>query len=848
MTFSHRCWSPVILWLSLNGGAAQSTSSDHCARLNRHSGHTILENRTTDAQKDYLWGRADDLNECLNSLTISNIYALFTLHNLKYGVAESYAFTDIADGLNRSIESNTCGFKLHDLGDVDLKGFIDRQMRNFSDTLNTLSKEGQRQFLNMTIEAAPFHFAIQREFNRLNDAHTMYITPFEAFYYVLPIRFNSHMDGDEQVVTMKLVDYSLYYRPLHNTSIVHQDGDVVTKVDGKPVLQWMQDMVANDGPYAGIYQGMLQRLNNRFFVSEYVDRRALINPPPTKPLELTFADGSTETIHWLGRLSDYSKVAGPGKDAVSTHVYNMLTNTNLKFTKAIDFEMEFYSLRPETLWQASSAAVPSMGNTDIEFINAVLESTTRSPLEDKLRGEPSTRSITVTDWIKGHGYSFTLAGDAVVVSIPDFEPVKTLDTDEDVALALYAGFYEVQDYARQHGVTRLLFDVSSNGGGLIISSLALQWYVVESNEEICSPVVKHMTENWRKWVSSFGENYNQAIDDFFAKNPLLVGSGDFIQRKFQKLYDLIDHAKQYLDVALVKEDDLLRLRNIEDAILSQSSSTARADLFKDFLEGRQFLTSDIGQQLVPEYGWYLFDNTDIVDYSTGQNFTPPLSQYQQVQLRHWGKSSNYSKPGVFSFCSKVLNQMLEIVPDSYDRKYWSEVSFVTDGNCGSACSMFTQTLQLSGAATAFTFGSLADQPMDVSSFGGGNVLQYDDIAPMLNIASHLGNWATFGRSEWSQITRESWVNRPMPFPTAAQASYTWNIELAQQLGPNSLPRQFYRIPGHKHLNMWARNLRERVSVHETIADFKSWESLRANPQFKDFALVNVAVFVCFGML
>ncbi|EER18093.1 hypothetical protein Pmar_PMAR001735 [Perkinsus marinus ATCC 50983] len=94
------------------------------------------------------------------------------------------------------------------------------------------------------------------------------------------------------------------------------------------------------------------------------------------------------------------------------------------------------------------------------------------------------------------------------------------------------------------------------------------------------------------------------------------------------------------------------------------------------------------------------------------------------------------------------NALPEIVKgSSYDPKYWTEVVFVTDGNCGSACSIFTQTLQLTRAATAFTFGGLADQAMDVASFGGGNVLEYDDIFPLLNIASHLGYWATFGESD-----------------------------------------------------------------------------------------------------
>ncbi|KAF4655177.1 hypothetical protein FOZ61_007734 [Perkinsus olseni] len=161
--------------------------------------------------------------------------------------------------------------------------------------------------------------------------------------------------------------------------------------------------------------------------------------------------------------------------------------------------------------------------------------------------------------------------------------------------------------------------------------------------------------------------------------------------------------------------------------------------------------------------------------------------------------------------------MPDLVQPSYDAEYWTEVAFVTDGNCGSACSLFTQTLQLTGAATAFTFGGLKDQAMDVASFGGGDVLEYDDTSPLLNIASHLGYWATFGESDWSERHTNTWVNKPIPFPNSARARYTWDMDTpTSQLGPQSLPRQFYIIPPHKQLNMWARNLDERAAIHEEI--------------------------------
>ncbi|KAF4656970.1 hypothetical protein FOL47_008655 [Perkinsus chesapeaki] len=762
---------------------------------------------------------------------MSKLSALFTLHNLKYGVAESYAFTDMASGLNRSIQNNTCGFKLHDL-DVDLKGFIDAQIKESSDILDPLTIDEQLNVLKEDMKAAPFHFGLLREFNRLNDAHTRYIAPFDPFFYVLPIRFNSRMDGSNQVIKLELVAHASYYEPVYNSTILHKDGDIVTELGGKPVLQWMQDMVSNDD--GGELQGMLQRLNVRFFVNPYLVRLPLENLPPTGPLEITFSDGSTETIHWLGRLTDHSNIVG--RDLVSTSALSRLASSNPKFDEALKFEVKFYPRRLETLWNTMRASIPPMDKEDAELIKAMHDSRPHAGIRDDSQEHFNLRSAAVDGWVLGAGYRYSIIGNAVVVVLFHFTPTL-FATGQSLPSLLYAGFTDVQDFARQHeGVTRLLFDVSSNREGYGLSVFALLGYFVGSKEQIRPLTVRRMTQTWQTWVSSFGVKYNQTIDEFFCENPLLGGDKGFIHERFEMLYDLLRYGQQQIGIRFDEARELSRLHDIEDRILSMRSVTRRAAAFKQFLKERLFLdrSTGIGQQLAPQYGWFLFDNTGIINRTTGGQFVPPLSQYQNVDLRHWGTPSNYSTPGMPAECAFVMEMMPNIVPSSYDREYWSEVSFVTDGNCGSACSIFTQVLQLSGAATAFTFGSLANQPMDVASFGGGNVLAYDEVSPLLNTAGHLGHWATFGRSEWSQITRESWVNKPMPFPTSATASYTSNILLASQLGPDSMPRQFYKIPGHKHLNMWARNLAERSSIHEAIVGFKSWDSLKANPQFRDF--------------
>ncbi|KAF4701741.1 hypothetical protein FOZ63_029278, partial [Perkinsus olseni] len=616
------------------------------------------------------------------------------------------------------------------------------------------------------------------------------------------------------------------------------EGDVIVGIDGKPVLQWMLEMVSEGGPYTGIYQGPLQRLNNRFFVSSAVTRGLFLSPPPTGPLNVTFEDGSVETIHWLGRVSDYSKSVGG--EAITARFYDALTNSNPTFQRTVKFETEFYQKESSTLWGLTGDSFSS-SDFDGKLLDDILPPEGGSRLNDAIFASHDTMpSQAKGKWLSGTGYQYSLLDDTVIVSVPDFSPG---DGGFSLPAVVYENFSEVQDFARENNVTRLLFDVSSNGGGYVAATFALQWYIVPDPDDICVPIVRHMTENWLSWVYSFGVNYDETIDKYFEENADLVGDPGFIHERFQQLYLLINYADQLLSdsetpqEARIENYEVLRLKGFEEAIRSQKTAAQRARLFNIFLKRRLFLDrlTFVGSQLAPRYGWCLFDNSDVINPKTREPFDPPLSQFTNYQTRQWGKSSNYSATSVYGFCYELLE---DIVPSSakasYDAKYWTEVGFVTDGNCGSACSSFTQTLQLTGAATAFTFGGLADQPMDVAAFGGGDVLEYDRISPLLNIASHLGYWATFGKSSWSKEHANTWVNKPIPFPNSARARYTWNMDTPiSHLGSDALPRQFYIIPPHKHLNMWARNLDERAAIHQEIVSIKNWTHLRVNPQFPD---------------
>ncbi|KAF4703678.1 hypothetical protein FOZ62_019090, partial [Perkinsus olseni] len=197
--------------------------------------------------------------------------------------------------------------------------------------------------------------------------------------------------------------------------------------------------------------------------------------------------------------------------------------------RTVKFETEFYQKEGDSLWDFAEDF--SAGDYDNEMLNDILAQEFGSRVEDVLFAT-KTPVTQEEKWIKGIGYQYSLLDDTVVVSVPDFVP-----GGEEFSLpaVLYENFSEVQDFARQNNVSRILFDVSTNGGGYVISTFALQWYILPNVDEVCVPLVRHMTDNWISWVSSFGVNYDQTIDNFFSENVDKVGDPAFIHERFQQL-------------------------------------------------------------------------------------------------------------------------------------------------------------------------------------------------------------------------------------------------------------------------------------------------------------------------
>jgi hypothetical protein len=165
--------------------------------------------------------------------------------------------------------------------------------------------------------------------------------------------------------------------------------------------------------------------------------------------------------------------------------------------------------------------------------------------------------------------------------------------------------------------------------------------------------------------------------------------------------------------------------------------------------------------------------------------------------------------------------------DKYDREYWSSVGIVSDGGCGSACSQFVTGMQLSGVATVFTYGGVAEMKMDASAFTGGSVNSYESHWRKVSVSERFGDLITLGKSEWTRLHAGSWLHSPMPFPHKARASFNWNMIFFTKLGTNSLPREYYDIPSDKHLALWAHNDDGMQKIYRTIIKL-DWDMIKSN--------------------
>ena len=213
--------------------------------------------------------------------------------------------------------------------------------------------------------------------------------------------------------------------------------------------------------------------------------------------------------------------------------------------------------------------------------------------------------------------------------------------------------------------------------------------------------------------------------------------------------------------------------------------------------GTPYLLPVVGNESLPcADGTYIMPATYVAGYDV---------------LTRGGRTSTYSAVYNLVDLNTAYKEVAVIIQDALVEAsgHFSKVLVVTDGLCGSACSMMTSSLQADGGGYVLTYGGIVGRRMDASSFGGGTVLSWntfvtalpDDLAAALPALDFVtGAIARFTATEFyvhGDTLPGEWVSHPgdyhVPYwPMSTRLDdmlklYAYAIHAILPLTPNIVP-------------------------------------------------------------
>ena len=852
---------PHVMSSTVGGAVAEEPSHDPSTKDPcRFEGARPVRRRRA-LKSDSFFMTTDTLLDCLWELEISYGKVLWTLHNLYYGVTETYSFTEMVKSTEDWFEANACWYRVHKV-QVDLVQFLKDELKFFVNQIPT-DPTNMRAFMKQKTPAVRLHMELVRLFNQLHDAHTYYEAPLHMFKAYFPVNFGSRMEGDDQVITLRCsTDQNTGLGELAHAhaelfgSLPADDslnGQVIVSINGDDPLKFLESLVGdNDGSLGRKYQQSEQRLNGFIFHADLIEFSLANQPlPMVYQLEIKLREGATVTANLVAVFMDHK----PGGQSIrSKDRLELFMNKNSAFHAFVragprDARTSLEAVEAADAVHSELTSACDDPRDDTEPIWAYEDALRYRDIDELVREklwppvELMSRKASLTELadsakvlrkVEAMTHE-VLDNKLIVVKLKSMRPSPRFVGDTEYMY--FPDFVEIQRIAQSKGITRLLFDVSGNDGGFVASANALLWYTMMDRSKICAPLRKRITENWTTWIESFKRGYTGTVDRYLARTSPeeIIAKKASIFEQIRSLIALVYEGMKLSPDALGRvtlEDAIGRINAKSDEIeKSEESSTAQAAAIVEYVRSRSFIPDEfsIKDSLLPADWFWPFDPTEQIHPDTGSVFSPYDLGYIEYGLGS-GRNS-YSKKGIYSECRAVIDRMVSIAPD-YDHSYWTEIAFLSDGTCGSACALFTQVLQTNGEAVAFTYGGKADEPLDVASFAGGNVEDYNDFWPKVAFGARAGELASGGQTDWSKANKDNWVSYPIPFPTQAKASFNWNMMYVDAMDEAALPRQFYLIPGRKHFNVWGRDEATLTGLYRAIADIESWGSLTG--QFADF--------------
>lgn len=370
------------------------------------------------------------------------------------------------------------------------------------------------------------------------------------------------------------------------------------------------------------------------------------------------------------------------------------------------------------------------------------------------------------------------------------------------------------DLAAEVSGGRLILDVIGNGGGYVSSGYNLNNYLYANMPGTRMPEAHESCE----WY------------DFPKNDPLTW----FVNLGERGLPDLADQAHPQVYIAALAE----RMeRSVEAFGLDPEyfGRARKAGMLQASARCLRTLLSDFARHGVPtkeSEAWPMFHSLynqcvakaeplggargmDIMSYSPSNVYpealSPPTWEYyhKTVEKVHGGKRRNFTS---LTFLGESCKAYAATYPEVFGEMDltdgdWPEpqrklthITYLSDGTCGSTCSVSSSTPFLEGMATFVTFGGVKGERMDITSFNGGNVGTYQ--------SQHDGSLAKYSLDSFADASifhpeseAPNWPFLPVPL-NIYKLRFAQRAEYPRALGPKALPREWYLIPAPYHLDRW----------------------------------------------
>jgi hypothetical protein len=179
---------------------------------------------------------------------------------------------------------------------------------------------------------------------------------------------------------------------------------------------------------------------------------------------------------------------------------------------------------------------------------------------------------------------------------------------------------------------------------------------------------------------------------------------------------------------------------------------------------------------------------------------PNWDFFLQKVPRQFGTQTQYmtSKAFIPDECSWYMKEVngseLPIKLDPIEGGLRS-IKYITDGVCGSTCSVSTTRPFVDGLSTVITFGGVQGKRHDITTFNGGNV------------NTQAGSvWKDFAL----EVILTAAITEPLvpaeavllPMPINVNVTSAQRLQYPKAMGDNAMPREFYKIPSSYQLPIW----------------------------------------------